>query len=103
MHGGGRAKRRGGKSGARDLEHGEVVLLVGADDVRSRRTAVVEHDVDGPTTDGRGDDVVVGEYVAIGPKDDSRAGVTLVATADVDRDDGRQHPRRDGGVGLRLR
>ena len=70
-------------AGIRQLDDGEVDDRVDADDLRLVELAVGGGDLDGAA--GRvaveGDDVGVGEHVAVGGEDDARTGAALVAGA----------------------
>ena len=91
--------------GAVELDDGEVGGRVGPDDGR-----VVERAVGGAHLDRaragalEGDDVVVGQHVAVVGEDDARAAARAVGAGDVDGHHARGRlRRRGGGGGRRLR
>ena len=86
-----------------DLDDGEVGLRVAADDPRGGAGAVGEDRVQPAAGAGRGggDDVVVGQHVAVALDDDPGARARLLADADLQGHDGGHGAR--GDVGHRAR
>ena len=97
------AQRHRGELFCVDLDHGDVVILVAADDLAVQHVAVVERDLD---VAGVLDDVVVGEDIAVVGDDEAAASRRVLhgLTVDVGGVDGGvdgDHAVDRGGVDLR--
>jgi hypothetical protein len=80
--------------------HRDIALRIGGDNVESDRTAVVQRHAGSYHGPGRSlahrrDDMIIRHDQPTGIEDDTRANDVVVDTANLQRDDTRQHLRRD--------